>query len=435
MYLTREEKPKFIRTVSGQLDLQNSEDLLKQCLPYEFVTHNFNQENKGSFSHKLDINLSTIQEITKNPGLCHTNLVYNDIAEYDNEIRLMIEEHQNLFPQDQQISHLKINVAIVDVTKICQGKNENVVKDVQDFNIALVQTYYPELQEGQQLNIADSQNRIVYSEERVYKKIDYEFYHSKIPQGVIGNIRAENLVQIGDIDDLSFAGAIKYSKNNEVPIYVDCSNVVLSNFESIFGQISNKFSGQLKIVYWNLFPLEIFTTISHFTDNGTLNFMQSFSKINELFDIGNRCFLGFTISYFLQDLGLSLEAMALFIKFIIEKDPLITKNILISCGFRYKTELRKYGGVGFKQIVNLKLLLKNMGIPMEILEQIFFINPVNILNWWTEKDVQGFEEKLWQCWMCEQNFPEDNNKFSKNGFDFCTPIFFKKAKALDFRKN
>lgn len=145
-------------------------------------------------------------------------------------------------------------------------------------------------------------------------------------------------------------------------------------------------------------------------------------------------YIGITLSFCRSEFGIGVKELALYIKFMLDKEPSLVNRIVLSCGYKFKTELRKYGGPGFQAIVDLKFLLKELGVGKESLNKLFFWNSVGLLNWWTEKKVVVEEAQKWPCWTCEKWFPMSQPKMSKFDLDFCSPPCFSKASKAGFKK-
>ena len=135
----------------------------------------------------------------------------------------MVDHHREKFGSGSQTAR----VILADVTKKSQGKNLNLAKDSENYNLEIVQSFYPELDPAQLLDPNDPKNRIIYSEQRVYEKLDWEFYHNKTGHsGLMGNIRICDLIdQPGSLDDLCWGGALEYSARHRCPVYIDCGKV------------------------------------------------------------------------------------------------------------------------------------------------------------------------------------------------------------------
>jgi hypothetical protein len=170
----------------------------------------------------------------------------------------MVDHHREKFGTGSQTA----KVILADVTKKSQGKNLNLAKDSENYNLQIVQCFYPELDSTQLLDPNDPKNRIIYSEQRVYEKLDWEFYHNKTGHsGLMGNIRICDLIDNpGSLDDLCWGGALEYSARHRTPIYIDCGKVNLDNYDEIIEQKFRKLvvsadKRNPNIVLWDIFPL------------------------------------------------------------------------------------------------------------------------------------------------------------------------------------
>jgi hypothetical protein len=79
--------------------------------------------------------------LTTTPHFSKTNLVYNDLAEFQADITNMVDHHREKFGTGSPTS----KVILADVTKKSQGKNLNLAKDSENYNLEIVQCFYPEL--------------------------------------------------------------------------------------------------------------------------------------------------------------------------------------------------------------------------------------------------------------------------------------------------
>lgn len=264
------------------------------------------------------------------------------------------------------------------------------------------------------------------------------------------------MLETRSIDSLCWKGALEYSSKYDTPIYIDCSEITLDNYDSVLdsqivkdllglGDNSNDVSGKFgKIVLWNLFPLGYdFDPTQKFTDceSGDQIGQQKFVickeiyKTNEIVRLAGykHIYIGITLSRCFEK-EIDLDILAIWINTLINNNQFLSKKVLISCGMRFKTELKKYGGQGFEAIANLRFLLnKKFGWSECQLDQFFFANCLEILNWWFAKEVIVEDVQKWECSMCKNWFVMHHTKFSKHGMDFCSPVCFKKASKNGFK--
>jgi hypothetical protein len=274
----------------------------------------------------------------------------------------------------------------------------------------------------------------------VYEKLDWEFYHNKTGHsGLMGNIRICDLVDNpGSLDDLCWHGALEYSARHKTPIYIDCSKVNLDTYPEIIEQKFRKLLASAgkenpSIVLWDIFPLA-FPRDNVLNDGEDFKMYSSIGYVQEFIKLSKDFYIGLTLSFCRNEFGIGVKELALYIKFMLDKEPNLVNRIVLSCGYKFKTELRMYGGGGFQAIVDLKFMLKELGVGKEALNKLFFWNSVGLLNWWTEKKVVVEEAQKWPCWTCEKWFPMSQPKLSKFDLDFCSPPCFSKASKIGFKK-
>lgn len=351
------------------------------------------------------ISLEILSSLRTKPHSISSNLVLNDLEEMTYEIGLLSKNAR---------------IAIIETTTFENGKDLAKLQKISQILGIPIFTGFDIFIDKKTLFQESLKNQVFLNKEAFLKKLSLEFSLGSL-DGVkfafIGPIYIENLVdELELLKCEAYFELLKKSKE-KIPIFFEFSLPIINgNSYGLegFGLLEklieksqlNDYIPQIILVN---FPLN--WHISQKEESKKFELTVELKNEDKIMKILG---MGFQIIFDVQSSNGNEHFFVEFVKTLIKRG--FHRNFSISFGNKFKHHLKKYGGVGFKQIADFRAQLGKM----EGLDDIFRDNMMKILRWKTMEEVKPIAIKKWICPHCQKEFEENIEKFRKFEKEFCS---------------
>lgn len=396
------EKIKYIRTVTGQCNLNEFRNLNITTLPYEHIIQNlcdYLKEETNYIDIKDQIELKNLHKIVVKP-----------FSTYDN---LSLEADANKISNElMNIKNTYSCQLICDVTTINHGQNLKCLRDISKYtNIKICH--------GLSLDYS-------YKDIKSYlNDIKYELnygFEDQIPSF---------------ISELFITDSFPSNKENELfQILIELSNEYAIPIFIKLNSIQKNIKTNTIIPYLNTKQIEnrkkwVFSI--SFNDND--NYEDNFELISEI--VKN----GYSIVMCIYDCDITKRDQKLdqyynkekgmFINKALTELKAFIKQIMVSNNINFKVQLKEYGGFGYENIFINYIDEIIQGLTEDEKISILKTNLLTLLAWWIKPQKQIKAIPMIKCEICGTEKEETNDeifrKFDKN---FCSIACLKKYLTL-----
>lgn len=397
-------EPLLINTVLGSysLDLPVFENI-SFFLNHEHIFQDLSRFHEGT--SQSAVSLQDYSLLLEDPSKISSNLVLNDYDEMLHEIGLLSKEYK---------------IAIVEGTRSVNKKDILKLQALsQGLGIPIVTGF--EIFIDKKTLFSDKQmNEVFINKEAFLKRLSLEFSLGGPGPNKPGFIGPISILEINDdIEKLKIEAYIEFiSKSNEkIPLFIECSEILqkddFAGFDEIFKNL-DIFSHKLGK---NLMSQTILINIPLVWDiekdkNSKFDLkvrLRAEEKIIKLLE------MGFIFSFNLKKYEKNQKFFIHFLESLLEMKR--ENQIILSLGNCFKQNLKKYGGKGFREIIDFK---SKISTNEENMKKIFWKNLFNLLNWKKIEETKPVTIKKWTCPYCEKEFDENIEKFKKFDKEFCS---------------
>ena len=414
-----EEKQKYIRTITGKI---TKEEILKKIkennsiskknfpkittLPFEHIIQNLcNYLNQiPNIEPKENITLSNYSNIISHPFSIFQNLYLDaDVALASNELNYLKQFNTNL---------------ICDVTNVTNGQNKEKLKEISNLsNIQICFGYSIDIEKIRDLKkySNDIQYEIVYGfdnlvpsfigEEIIKEKFPFNEYEEKVYDMVLNDI--VNKYDIPIFFKLNGKQKL-FETNNFLAWIVNKKKIIFSI------SISDNDENQLE---------NIKKLCKDIVEN-------DYSLILSIYD----CDVLKNKSEEKIDLYFNKIKAKFINSFLLENKKYIS-NIMLSNNINFKIQLKYFGGFGYINLFENYFDIITNNLNQEEINSIFYLNLLNILEYWKELEKYKKKVKMIICENCgkemEEEDPDIFRKFDKN---FCSFSCLKKYLSVKSNK-
>ena len=419
-----EEKQKYIRTITGKI---TKEEILKKIkennsiskknfpkittLPFEHIIQNLcNYLNQiPNIEPKENITLSNYSNIISHPFSIFQNLYLDaDVALASNELNYLKQFNTNL---------------ICDVTNINNGQNKEKLKEISNLsNIQICFGYSIDIEKIRDLKkySNDIQYEIVYGfdnlvpsfigEEIIKEKFPFNEYEEKVYDMVLNDIVNKYDIPIF----FKLNGKQKLFETNNFLAWIKNKKIV-NKKKIIFSiSISDNDENQLE---------NIKKLCKDIVEN-------DYSLILSIYD----CDVLKNKSEEKIDLYFNKIKAKFINSFLLENKKYIS-NIMLSNNINFKIQLKYFGGFGYINLFENYFDIITNNLNQEEINSIFYLNLLNILEYWKELEKYKKKIKMIKCENCgkemEEEDPDIFRKFDKN---FCSFSCLKKYLSVNSTK-
>ena len=419
-----EEKQKYIRTITGKITKEeilkkiNENDSLSKknfpkitTLPFEHIIQNLcNYLNQiPNIEPKENITLSNYSNIISHPFSIFQNLYLDaDVALASNELNYLKHFNTNL---------------ICDVTNINNGQNKEKLKEISNLsNIQICFGYSIDIEKIRDLKkySNDIQYEIVYGfdnlvpsfigEEIIKEKFPFNEYEEKVYDMVLNDIVNKYDIPIF----FKLNGKQKLFETNNFIAWIKNKKIV-NKKKIIFSiSISDNDENQLE---------NIKKLCKDIVEN-------DYSLILSIYD----CDVLKNKSEEKIDLYFNKIKAKFINSFLLENKKYIS-NIMLSNNINFKIQLKYFGGFGFINLFENYFEIITNDLNQEEINSLFYLNLLNILEYWKEIEKYKKKVKMIICENCgkemEEEDPDIFRKFDKN---FCSFSCLKKYLSVKSNK-
>ena len=419
-----EEKQKYIRTITGKI---TKEEILKKIkennsiskknfpkittLPFEHIIQNLcNYLNQiPNIEPKENITLSNYSNIISHPFSIFQNLYLDaDVALASNELNYLKQFNTNL---------------ICDVTNVTNGQNKEKLKEISNLsNIQICFGYSIDIDKIRDLKkySNDIQYEIVYGfdnlvpsfigEEIIKEKFPFNEYEEKVYDMVLNDIVNKYDIPIF----FKLNGKQKLFETNNFLAWIKNKKIV-NKKKIIFSiSISDNDENQLE---------NIKKLCKDIVEN-------DYSLILSIYD----CDVLKNKSEEKIDLYFNKIKAKFINSFLLENKKYIS-NIMLSNNINFKIQLKYFGGFGYINLFENYFDIITNNLNQEEINSIFYLNLLNILEYWKELEKYKKKIKMIKCENCgkemEEEDPDIFRKFDKN---FCSFSCLKKYLSVNSTK-
>jgi hypothetical protein len=419
-----EEKQKYIRTITGKI---TKEEILKKIkennsiskknfpkittLPFEHIIQNLcNYLNQiPNIEPKENITLSNYSNIISHPFSIFQNLYLDaDVALASNELNYLKQFNTNL---------------ICDVTNVTNGQNKEKLKEISNLsNIQICFGYSIDIEKIRDLKkySNDIQYEIVYGfdnlvpsfigEEIIKEKFPFNEYEEKVYDMVLNDIVNKYDIPIF----FKLNGKQKLFETNNFLAWIKNKKIV-NKKKIIFSiSISDNDENQLE---------NIKKLCKDIVEN-------DYSLILSIYD----CDVLKNKSEEKIDLYFNKIKAKFINSFLLENKKYIS-NIMLSNNINFKIQLKYFGGFGYINLFENYFDIITNNLNQEEINSIFYLNLLNILEYWKELEKYKKKIKMIKCENCgkemEEEDPDIFRKFDKN---FCSFSCLKKYLSVNSTK-
>ena len=419
-----EEKQKYIRTITGKI---TKEEILKKIkennsiskknfpkittLPFEHIIQNLcNYLNQiPNIEPKENITLSNYSNIISHPFSIFQNLYLDaDVALASNELNYLKQFNTNL---------------ICDVTNVTNGQNKEKLKEISNLsNIQICFGYSIDIEKIRDLKkySNDIQYEIVYGfdnlvpsfigEEIIKEKFPFNEYEEKVYDMVLNDIVNKYDIPIF----FKLNGKQKLFETNNFLAWIKNKKIV-NKKKIIFSiSISDNDENQLE---------NIKKLCKDIVEN-------DHSLILSIYD----CDVLKNKSEEKIDLYFNKIKAKFINSFLLENKKYIS-NIMLSNNINFKIQLKYFGGFGYINLFENYFDIITNNLNQEEINSIFYLNLLNILEYWKELEKYKKKIKMIKCENCgkemEEEDPDIFRKFDKN---FCSFSCLKKYLSVNSTK-
>ena len=419
-----EEKQKYIRTITGKI---TKEEILKKIkennsiskknfpkittLPFEHIIQNLcNYLNQiPNIEPKENITLSNYSNIISHPFSIFQNLYLDaDVALASNELNYLKQFNTNL---------------ICDVTNVTNGQNKEKLKEISNLsNIQICFGYSIDTEKIRDLKkySNDIQYEIVYGfdnlvpsfigEEIIKEKFPFNEYEEKVYDMVLNDIVNKYDIPIF----FKLNGKQKLFETNNFLAWIKNKKIV-NKKKIIFSiSISDNDENQLE---------NIKKLCKDIVEN-------DYSLILSIYD----CDVLKNKSEEKIDLYFNKIKAKFINSFLLENKKYIS-NIMLSNNINFKIQLKYFGGFGYINLFENYFDIITNNLNQEEINSIFYLNLLNILEYWKELEKYKKKIKMIKCENCgkemEEEDPDIFRKFDKN---FCSFSCLKKYLSVNSTK-
>ena len=419
------ERQTFIRTITGkitkedilkninEIDSQISKQLFPKIttLPFEHIIQNLcNYLNQiPNIEPKENITLSNLSTITSHPFSLFKNLYLDaDVALASNELNYLKKYNTNL---------------ICDVTNVINGQNKEKLKEISNLSkIQICFGYSVDKEKVKDLKkySNDIQYEIIYGfdnlvpsfigEEIIQDKFPSSEYEEKVYEMILNDIVNQYNIPIF------------FKLNGEQKFYD--TNTILKWVKT------KKIENKKKIVFS--------ISISDYDDDNLDKIrllcndllLNGYSLILSTYD----CDVSKNKNEEKLDLYFN-KSKANFINSILIENRKFIQNIMLSNNINFKIQLKYFGGFGYENLFEnyYDIIIKDLN--QEEINYIFYLNLLDILDYWKELEKYKKKVKMIKCEFCGKEMEEDNpdifRKFDKN---FCSFQCLKKYLSVNSNK-
>ena len=419
-----EEKQKYIRTITGKITKEeilkkiNENDSLSKknfpkitTLPFEHIIQNLcNYLNQiPNIEPKENITLSNYSNIISHPFSIFQNLYLDaDVALASNELNYLKQFNTNL---------------ICDVTNINNGQNKEKLKEISNLsNIQICFGYSIDTEKIRDLKkySNDIQYEIVYG----FNNLIPSFIGEEIIKETFPSNEYEEKVYDMVLNDI----INKY----EIPIFFKLNGKQkLLKTNTFFSWIKNKKIENKKKIIFSI-------SISDNDENQFENIKKlckdiiesDYSLILSIYD----CDVLKNKSEEKIDLYFNKIKAKFINSFLLENKKYIS-NIMLSNNINFKIQLKYFGGFGFINLFENYFDIITNDLNQEEINSLFYLNLLNILEYWKEIEKYKKKVKMIICENCgkemEEEDPDIFRKFDKN---FCSFSCLKKYLSVKSNK-
>ena len=365
---------------------------------------------------KLGLGLATgtLKILRDEPFASYQNVVFNDPAEIENELAQLLA-CLPAAPVEQAPESPAARVLLVDATRFEDGNtSSDLMQELEKIakSCRAVRAFMPFKALQARLEEVD---RRVYSEHFVTQKLETNFFLDKQIPGVIGPFLLENVALHPDSNEaLCLPTVLKFVSKYHCPVLVDCTRTSARQAVQLLAGCSEK----SRCVLFGLLP-KVHEEYSKDSARQTCETRRtcSFAELLEALSAG------FTVQLHVFDLfraGLSLREVCSLVCALME-NPAHRSRLILGIGVRFKTDLLKFSGEGFKLLHQLTVLLATSGeLAQADIARLVKDNALQLLNWWRPLKVEVKEEKSWTCDECGKTFPESVPNITKKDSTFCS---------------
>jgi len=388
-------------TINGERQPQDFQNY-DYILPHEHLVQNLTRYFTGSKNSIDQIELFNYAKVKEEPYSNMSNLALNDIEEISTELKLAFGEHKTL---------------IIEPTNTESGRDLEKLKIISTRNrIDIISGYKPIIKGT--LYTDEEKNKVFINTDKFGKEIQEALFGEKEPihSGFLGELFLEDDL-FDKHQNVIFESCIRQAVQYSIPIYIECRRTknleLLNRTLDFINQIAA--GAPLKIVLWNL-DLLFRKEIARSQDSVYPYVKTTFENIETIKELIKR---GLIVGFDVYDYIDEIYELATLVKILI--DDCLQDSLLISSGVKFKTHLKKYGGIGYGVIEKFVGLLKELQVTEGQIEHILKNNVLQLMHWWKPLKVKEVYVKRWQCEVCGKEQDESVGKFSKEGHDFCTP--------------
>ena len=419
-----EDKQKYIRTITGKItkdeiltSIKENNSISKKnfpkisTLPFEHIIQNLcNYLNQiPNIEPKENITLSNYSNIISNPFSIFQNLYLDaDVALASNELNYLKQFNTNL---------------ICDVTNVTNGQNKEKLKEISNLsNIQICFGYSIDIEKIRDLKkySNDIQYEIVYGfdnlvpsfigEEIIKEKFPFNEYEEKVYDMVLNDIVNKYDIPIF----FKLNGKQKLFETNNFLAWIKNKKIV-NKKKIIFSiSISDNDENQLE---------NIKKLCKDIVEN-------DYSLILSIYD----CDVLKNKSEEKIDLYFNKIKAKFINSFLLENKKYIS-NIMLSNNINFKIQLKYFGGFGYINLFENYFDIITNNLNQEEINSIFYLNLLNILEYWKELEKYKKKIKMIKCENCgkemEEEDPDIFRKFDKN---FCSFSCLKKYLSVNSTK-
>ncbi|KAL4511835.1 hypothetical protein ABPG72_012680 [Tetrahymena utriculariae] len=402
-----EEEYSYITALDVELK-EEDQAAIGFILPHEHIFQNLSQFADQNLVDFDSISLFNIQQIRDQPFRCNRNLNLDSVEEMHFEMQELISHpvYKNKKP------------LIVEATNNQNGQDYAKLKQLAKLlKINLVKgfTFGKDLSK---IDLNDEKTKVLFSSQNILNQVDFEFELGTNEQkpSYIGEIELSELnLESNLVHQNALIAYLHISKVKKVPIIFNLKNQPTPNIEKLISQMKPEHVGRI-VLFNPQFEYEEKRLVIEKENEQNLTLVKQIKNFKEILILLNQKFiLGFDI------LRYEYNDLVDITKLLLQKG--YSKQILISNGVKYRTDLRKYGGKGFFAVFDF---IKDTQMNDQQIEDIFRNNMIAVLQWNTFK-VQIQEIKQWKCPICGKEQPENIQRFTKLGKEFCSIACLKKA--------
>ncbi|KRW99222.1 hypothetical protein PPERSA_07465 [Pseudocohnilembus persalinus] len=401
----------YIQILDKKVYKQDFQNNYQYILPHEHLFQIIPTENKEFLYSTLTI--QNIKTISKNPDNCLENLNISDTILQDNELKQ--------FSKNIKLDENK-KMLIIESTNNINGQSLQKLQQLQQSNQNLIDIVfgYTYVVDKNSLYQNEEKNLIMHSVENIIQSIKYQFQYGTengLKPSFIGEICLNQIDLNDNVLQNMVCGYLQVSNQYNTPVYFNLQ-YNYQNYDKIsqlLKQCGQQNYNNKVYILWNPYINFQFEKSANY--NGEVQITKISTQLKEiknLLDKGYKIGID-TVRYSdqQQELGYFLKQLLL-----INQD--YCKQILISTGINYKSDLTLYGGNGISDCFYFKNILQELQVNEIQLKDMFYTNFQELFFWAKEK-IKVEKVEMFKCNICKKEFEEGKiDKFKKFGKEFCS---------------